>query len=254
MLITSCNKTPSGVDSATCSGFTTFTGGVLGDGVHISATKTGSGAISNTGGGPTVSANLTVSGGGTPDAGAGIAGDSAKLDYYVTVLPLGALATSGLRIPLIFTDAGSLTGSANANGIIGGDAQTFVRPFTGEIVVDGGPSSFDDDVSDTVDAGPLSLGYARTHHLVFDFGEGDVVAKVTLTASCSYGTLAVGFATGTCAASADPFVSFDQAAFDAQMGAHTFNLSNAFRIATSSGLDARAAVPEPASWSLMIAG
>jgi len=256
--ITSCDKTPPGLGASSCSGLQVFTGGPLGDGEHVAATVNGSGAITNPGRGPTVTTKLSASGGSadpTNPFGAGAASDTATLDYYVTVLPLGALATTGLRIPVIFTDAGSLIGSASTNGIVGGEARTFVRALTGELDVDGFRSSFDDEASDTVEEGPLSASYGQDHHLVFNFGEGDVVAKVTLTASCFYGSIRVGGVTVDCSASADPFVAFDQAAFDAQMGDKTFNLSEAFRIVTSSGLDPTVSgVPEPASWALMITG
>ena len=256
-LITSCDKSPPGLGSSSCSGFTTFTGGPQGDGVHIAATKSGSATITNSGGGPTVTAKLDASGGSADPMnsfGAGIASDTTKLDYYVTVAPLGSIGTAGLKIPLIFTDAGSISGSASANGEVGGEAETFVRALTGELVVDGARTSFDDDTSDTVEERSLSGAYGQDHHLLFDFGEGDVVAHVTLTASCFYGSLRVGSVITTCSASADPFVGFDQAAFDAQMGANTFNLSETFRIVTSAGLEPTGGVPEPASWALMIAG
>jgi hypothetical protein len=255
--ITSCDKTLPGLGGSSCSGLQVFTGGPQGDGEHVAATVSGSATITNPGGGPTVTTKLSASGGSgdpTNPFGAGAASDSATLDYYVTVLPLGALATTGLRIPLIFTDAGSLKGSASTNGIIGGDAQTFVRALTGELDVDGGRTSFDDDASDTVEEGLLSASYGQDHHLIFDFGEGDVVARVTLTASCFYGSIRVGTVTADCSASADPFVSFDQAAFDSQMGDKTFNLSDAFQIVMSPGLEPTGGVPEPASWALMIAG
>lgn len=251
--ITSCDKTLAGVGSSNCSGLSVYTGGPLGDGFHVSAHKSGTGAITSPLGAPTATTTLDMSG-GDGISGAGLGEVNTRLEYYVTVLPLGALGTSGLKIPLTFADAGSIRGTG-ANAELIGEADTALTGFTGDIVVDGHLSSFDDGLDDTVDGGTLNESYAVTHHVVFDFGEGDAVAKVTLAAICSAGALTASGMSASCTASADPFVGFDQAAFDAAMGGKTFNLSDAFRIVLSPGLEETGGgVPEPAQWMLMIAG
>ena len=137
------------------------------------------------------------------------------------VLPLGELATAGLKIPLAFADAGFIHGNASSTNLVGG---------------------------------ALSQSYGSNHSVVFDFSEGDAVAKVDLFASCHFGSQIAGHGTVNCDASADPFFGFDQAAFDLEMGSHTFNLSDFFRIEVSPGLEPAQGVPEPSVWWLMIAG
>ena len=250
--ITSCDRHTGGVTSSSCNGLSVYTGGPLGDGLHVNGNKSGTAAITNVGGDPKVSLTLDMSG-GDANSGAGIAEVDGRLDYYVTVLPLGSLGTAGLRIPLTFTEAGAIHG-AGANAEVIGEASTTVATVMGEIIVDGGSGFLDEDLDDTSEDGALDESYARTHHVIFDFSEGDTVAKVQLAAACSMGQIATGSMSGSCSAFADPFVGFDQAAFDAQMGAKTFNLSNAFEIVTSGGLQPTAGVPEPTSWAMMIAG
>jgi hypothetical protein len=253
VLQTGCDKVLHGADAAKCSGFAVYTGGPKGDGLHVNGTKSGDGSV-GAGSAPTATANLSASG-GDGISGAGISGVTTRIDYYVTILPLGTTPTAGLRIPLTFKDAGSIDGTDNSNAMIGGEAETRLRALTGDLEVDGFLSSFDDQTSDTVEGGPdLKGSYAETHHVIFNYDEGDVAAKVSLLASCSFGALKADFAIGHCSASADPFVGFDQGAFDALMGAKTFNLSGAFQIAISPGLQAPAGVPEPAGWALTLAG
>jgi hypothetical protein len=251
--ITSCDKHTIGPDSSSCSGLTVYTGGPLGDGFHVSGQKSGTGAITSVGSDPKVSATLDMSGGDS-NAGAGIAEVDTQFEYYVTVLPLGSLGTSGLLIPLTFTDAGAIHGGGSNAEIIG-EASTTLAPFMGDITVDGGPSSVNDGLDDTSEGSVLDESYSHTHHLIFDFSEGDTVARVSLAATCSAGAVAIGGMSADCSAFADPAFAFDQAAFDAMMGPHTFSLSDAFQIALSPGLAATGGgIPEPASWALMIAG
>jgi len=196
-------------------------------------------------GGPTVTASLTASGIGVP-------GVKAQLDYYVTVLPLGTLPTAGLQIPLVYDDAGNYKGSVS-NGALAAEAATAVSQFAGNVLVDHLTTFQNDDISDFVISSSLDRSYGNTHHVVFDFSDGDAVAKVSLLANCGIGSLNPAGMSGTCDATADPIFSFDQAAFDAEMGAHTCNLADNFQIAISAGLTA-SGVPESASWALMITG
>jgi hypothetical protein len=249
-----CNGAFFALGSASCHGDIFFAGGPLGPGIHVTGSVLGTGTTvaGADGANPTATAALTM-GGGDAFGGSGGATVTTRLQYYVAILPLGELATAGLRIPLIFNDAGSITGDSSSTNEVEGEAETQVEPFIGDLLIDGHADSIGDQVIDG-ETGLMSRSYSMTHSVVFDYGDGDSVAGVRLIASCSYLSLTAGFGTANCQASADPFFGFDQAAFDARMGSHTFNLADAFRIEISPGLEAATGVPEPATWALMIAG
>jgi hypothetical protein len=249
---TSCDEVVSGPSGSACSGLTVYSGGPLGDGLHVSGTKSGSGEITAAGA-PKVSVTLNASG-GDGVSGAGLGEVEAKLDYYVTILPLGSLGTAGLKIPLIFDDAGQID-AGGSNAQVTAEASTFLRAIMGDITVDGGSSNISDSLDDTVAPGSLSESYAHSHHVLFDYGGGDVIAKVSLAATCVSGALTAAAMSATCSAFADPFTGFDQDAFDLKMGVHTFNLADNFEIVLSPGLqDGPSGVPEPGAWTLLIAG
>jgi hypothetical protein len=250
-----CSRTFSGLGTASCTGSAAYQGGPLGDGIHVTGSVHGSGATTAgpDGSSPTAAASLTASG-GDDFSGTGLANVVTQLEYYVTVLPLGELATAGLKIPLAFADAGFIHGNASSTNLVGGEADTRLRAFAGDLTIDGAFSSLHDGVSGSEVGGALSQSYGSNHSVVFDFSEGDAVAKVDLFASCHFGSQIAGHGTVNCDASADPFFGFDQAAFDLEMGSHTFNLSDFFRIEVSPGLEPAQGVPEPSVWWLMIAG
>jgi hypothetical protein len=250
-----CSRSFSGLGSANCTGSAAYSGGPLGDDVHVTGSYHGTGATTAGPGGssPTAIANLTFSG-GDANSGPGLAAVTTQLEYYITVLPLGTLPTAGLKIPLIFTDAGFIDGGASSTVLIGGEADTRLRALVGDLTIDGSSSSLHEGVSGSIVGGPLPGSYGSPHSVEFDFGAGDAVAKVDLFATCHFASVLAGPATGHCAASADPFFGFDQAAFDLKMGSHTFNLGDFFRIEVSPGLEPAHGVPEPAVWWLMIAG
>ena len=68
----------------------------------------------------------------------------------------------------------------------------------------------------------------------------DEVYLIEMTASC-YSVASIGATVGHCLAIIDPLVFFDQAAFDAELGASSFNLADYYSIEVSS------VVPVPAS-------
>ncbi len=53
-----------------------------------------------------------------------------------------------------------------------------------------------------------------------------------------------------CFAQVDPFISFDQAAFDALMGENTFRLDEYYSFVYSENLP----IPEPGPYAMMLAG
>jgi hypothetical protein len=247
-----CSSTFAALGSASCNGSVVYGGGPLGPGLHVTGATSGNGTTLG-GANPTATASLDVSG-GDAFSGVGLASVTTQLQYYVTVVPLGELATHGLRIPLDYFDAGSIGGVASSTILIRGDAKTRLHAFEGSLVIDGSDSSINHEVENSVTGGLLTGSYGGSHSVLFDFSEGDTVAEVDLRASCVFSSQAVGFGTANCQASADPFFGFDQAAFDAEMGANTFTLSDFFQIEVSPGLAPGAGVPEPTGWALMIVG
>jgi hypothetical protein len=243
-----CDRVTAGAGAAPCTGTVPFTdaNGEL----QVLAHHSGQGSITG-GTAPSVQSKLAADG-GNDLFGLGVPKETTQLTYFVTVEPLTALGPAGLLIPLTFDDAGFISGSVDAKGELTAQASTQVTLSSGRLIVDGQFGSFFDQAHDTVDASSLDEGYSNAHQVVFDFRNNLVtVAQVSLKASC--GLSSSGLATGNCLAFADPFVGFDQGAFDTLIGPNTFDLSDAFRIVTSSGLDPEG-VPEPASWALMIAG
>jgi hypothetical protein len=59
-------------------------------------------------------------------------------------------------------------------------------------------------------------------------------------------------ATAACSAVVDPVLGFDQAAFDAQMGADTFPLAHNYEFVFSENVTAP--IPEPRTYAMMLAG
>ena len=250
----SCGDTFFGSGMAICTGPVFYAGGELGPGIHVTGTAAGVGLV--TGDpvtGPRVESQLDVTG-GDEFGGAGRNRVTTQLTYYATVVPLGHVPTSGLKIPLTFKDSGSVDASAPSIWSVGAFARTFVNAFDGSILVDGVTSGVSDGVDKQVDGGVISQSYANEHTLLFDFSQGDTVAQVDLSAECQFASLFAGHGEVHCTAIADPVFSFDQAAFDAQMGDKTFKLADFFAIEVSPGLDPVAGVPEPAAWALMIVG
>jgi hypothetical protein len=219
---------------------------------HVTGSATGTGNISG-GEHLTATASLNVSG-GDEFSGAGRAVVTTEAEYFVNILPLGTMSASGLLIPTQFNTLGSLSGSASTTNSIQGEASTALSRFSGHLIVDSTRASFFDGVSKAMDAGAIFGSYGTRHSVVFDYaGGGDPVARVSLLASCGFGSNIAGAGTGNCSAMADPFAGFDQAAFDATMGANTFILSDFFRIQFSPALETSGA-PEPALWVSLIAG
>ena len=253
-----CSDTFFGSGSAVCTGPVFYSGGPLGDGLHTTGSATGLGTISG-GAAPRVQTTLSVSGGdtidGTPITGAGSHGVQTQLTYYVQVVPLGTPPSPTSKIPLTFTDAGSVTGFASSTDFIGGEASTEISTFNGNLVVDGASSSAFDSADDSADGSSISASYGKSHSVVFDFSEGDPVAEVDLFASCSFASELAGFGFGDCTSTADPFIGFDQTAFDALKGPNTFPLSDFFAIVVSPGLEGGGgpSVPEPGSLVLLAA-
>lgn len=80
------------------------------------------------------------------------------------------------------------------------------------------------------------------------FATADTAYQVIVSAGCRVSAWAPGSGHGSCTAAADPSFSFDQAAFDASMGASTFSLERYYRFEYSPGVTA---VPEPGTGWLM---
>ena len=250
-----CNQLFFPAGSASCSGQVFRSGG---DSLVVTGAANGSGSISGgpNGGAPTVSTHLDVNGGdtvnGIPDSGAGNASVSTTAQYYVTVVSITPPPVPTNLVPLSFTDAGSVTGFASNTDSVGGDASTGVSSFNGTIT-----GTFFDDVSPFAANGSMSQVYGKTHSVVFQMST-DPVAEVDLEADCSFGSIIAGFGLGNCDATADPFIGFDQNAFDSLMGVNTFDLSDFFEIVISPGFDApspgKPGLPEPASLALLATG
>jgi hypothetical protein len=248
-----CDKTFAGAGTAACSGPTFYAGGSLGPGVHVFGSNHGKVTITG-GASPTARVDVDLSG-GDAEAGAGSAQAEATLDYYFTVLSFAPPPTAVFDVPLSFTDSGSLTNTIPSNFGVSGSISTVLNSFTGAGGITVGSSVFLQDIrSGGADGHSFTPSYGSTHEVDFHFGLGFTpIAHVNLDAECDVFEEALPFGSGDCTAIADPHVGFDQGAFDRLMGDKTFKLSDYFEIVTSSGL-AGGGVPEPGSWTLMIAG
>ena len=96
-------------------------------------------------------------------------------------------------------------------------------------------------------AGSHAGGFSNSATVVLSVAPGNGYT-VLVGAQCRVSTWSGGAGSGRCTAAADPSFSFDQAAFDATMGAQTFVLDRYFRIDLSPGVTP---VPEPSSAALL---
>jgi hypothetical protein len=191
----------------------------------------------------TVTASSSGEGGGTGDA-------HAEFTYYVG---MGIIATPPFLpagIPVTFTANGGVFGSAGPFSAVGGEASTVVGEFQGDV------SGFINAGVDETSAigGSISAPYSQSAQFMFDFEEGPPIAQVQLDALCGG---AVGHPGGSlsCTALADPFVGFDQAAFDTLAGPSSFPLANYFALVLSDGVTiGPSAAPEPPVLSLLVFG
>ena len=253
-----------GLGSASCPGQAFHGGGPDGGFIITGAADRFVSITAGPGGSnPTAKVHVTLNGGdsldGRPDTGAGAAGAEAQLDYYVTVLPLAnPPPTTPADIPLAFIDAGSVDASMSSQFGAEGEASTGISAFTGKLSISALTAGSDVALGGADNGASLFLTYGHSRRVDFLYNGNPLddppVAEVTLDAQCELFAETAGFGSGTCDASADPFVGFDQADFDKLMGANTFNLSDYFEIVLSPGLEPAAGVPEPSSWVLMIAG
>jgi hypothetical protein len=255
---TECGDSFFPLGTAPCAGPVTYSGGPLGDGIHTTGDATGTATISGASGstGPMATAHLDSSGGDTIDGnkitGQGAHSVTAKLSYYVTVVPLSATPVPAPDIPLTFTDSGSLSGESSAGLSVDGTAHTAIFAFAGHLLMGGLNSSVFDQIDDNAEGGSISKSYSNSYTLFFDLSEGDTIAEVDLSTECELQAQSAGFTSGSCTASADPFIGFDQTAFNTMMGANSFTLGDFFEILVSPGLEASAAtgIPEPESLTL----
>ena len=244
----SCNTAFTPTGSAVCSG------PVLGDLNVVIGTANGGGLVSGgpSGGAPVVTSHIDVmSSGGDPPAGAGGNIVETVAQYFVSLGQIAPPPSSTTTVPLIFTDAGSVTGSASSNEKVSGEASTAVSARNGTI-----NGTFFDHVATFSLGGSMSATYGNTHSAAFLLAS-DPVAQVDLDAICIFQSQHVGPGQGLCDAAADPFIGFDQVAFDLLMGLSTYRLSDFFQIMISPGFEPETpgpAVPEPGTLALFATG
>ncbi|EHR73681.1 PEP-CTERM putative exosortase interaction domain-containing protein [Burkholderiales bacterium JOSHI_001] len=189
------------------------------------------------GGGGAVDANASVTSQGDPlhmwTAGAG-----GSVQYVVSLAGTGqAPPTTVARVPVRFSAAGMASVSDSDHGHFQITAQvadvnfpfgSFVRNW------EGGGSHSD------------SFSGSTTLQVSTQPGNG---FSVLVSATCDVSVWSDR--TAECTAAADPLFSFDQAAFDAAMGANSFALDRYYQLQASPGVTL---VPEPASAWLALAG
>lgn len=262
----SCDAFFIGLGSASCHG-QAFHGGatpgtftITGAADRFVSVTAGSGGLN-----PTATVHVTLDGGdtidGIPTSGAGAAGAEAQLEYYVTVIPLGSTPpVVPTDIPLTFKDAGFVDASNSVQFGSEGEASTSISAFTGKLSISALTPGTDVALGGADDGASLFLTYGHSRRVDFLYDghplDDPPVADVLVDAQCELFAEIAGFGSGTCDASADPFIGFDQADFDALMGVNTFKLSDYFQIEVSPGLEPSTpgGVPEPAGWALMITG
>jgi hypothetical protein len=245
-----CNRTFTPTGGRVC------TGPVLGNNNVVTGLASGSGTVSGgaAGNAPVVTTHLAVSGGAVGIGGAGGNIVETVARYFVWLGVIAPPPAPTTTVPLIFTDDGSVTGAATSNEFVSGEASTSVFGRNGTL-----NGAFFDHVATSALGGPMSATYGNSHSVGFVLAndpDDDPVAQIDLDTVCIFQSHIVAFGTGQCDATADPFVGFDQTAFDTLMGANTYFLADFFEIIISPGFEPETppAVPEPGTLALLATG
>lgn len=180
----------------------------------------------------------------------------ASTAYFFEIQPIGtAPATPPASLPVLFSAHGEGYGHRVGYGVSRsvGMAHLFGDPLD----YDDALFAFDVQVVDEIAYDPVdeeSLGGAfdgiKFLNLFPNYTYG-----VVISAGCETWVGPVGqdaAASADCRARVDPFLGFDQAAFDALMGANTFRLDDYYGFVYSANLTT--ATPEPATCALTLVG
>jgi len=241
----SCAATFSPYGSATCNGQVFYAGGNAGPGFHVTGSSLGIGvafADPATDGAPTAKTTLDLSG-GDATSGGGSATVATTLTYYFGLTSIGTPPSLTTAVPVDVTSLGSVTGAAPSIWSGYGYANTTIGKYSGEITGGGTDLVV---VNSAPSGGTFQDSYFNTHTVLLGFNDlQPPVVEIDLSTECQLSADAVGNASGTCTATADPVVGFDQAAFDAAMGPSTYKLSDYWQINLSSNLPAAVPLPNP---------
>lgn len=178
----------------------------------------------------------------------------ASTQYFFEIQPIGTVpGTAPALLPVLFSAHGE--GSSWRSGYGTSRSQGFANLVGNGLSYPDGYSDFylevDDEIAyDPIDEESLVGGFDTTKFLNLYTNS---TYQVVISAACSTWAGPVGqsaAASVNCFAQVDPFISFDQAAFDAQMGADTFRLDDYYAFVYSENLP----IPEPESYAMMLAG
>jgi len=174
---------------------------------------------------------------------------SASTLYFFEIQPVSpAPGNAPPVLPVLFSAHGE--GSIWRSGPGISRSQGLVNLFGNGLSYTDGYSDFyfevvDEILGDPIDEESLAGGFDTTKFLNLYPGS---TYGVTIGAACS--TWSGAESSVNCFTQVDPFIGFDQAAFDAQMGENTFQLDEYYTFVYSQNLP----IPEPETYALMLAG
>ncbi|MHB1290630.1 MAG: PEP-CTERM sorting domain-containing protein, partial [Sulfuricella sp.] len=178
-------------------------------------------------------------------------GSGGQVDFFFAVEQLKAPGVSPIVLPVYFEAQGfgSISSSGSASGAYTGSARLNVGGFPISRFLIGGLHNADDTFNDSV---TLDLRPDREYR-------GIVVADCQAV-DTGYTSSSLPGGAADCIVSIDPEIGFDQAAFDALMGANTFRLDEYYQIVFSPNIPAGGpqppgpSIPEPSTAVLLGAG
>jgi len=184
----------------------------------------------------------------------------AGVRFYFQIESIDEAPMSGISsIPILMSAAG--VGHAVLDGYGFVDARGWVQAYGGNLDSDDASFDFRAYVFDP-DAFDTPNDYANLTDSFDESKSLDLLLTGLYTvyteASCWSWVAPIdgqsNGATGTCSAWVDPMFSFDQAAFDAQMGADTFALADYYRLVFSENVPTAPPNPMPLPSSMALAG
>lgn len=178
----------------------------------------------------------------------------ASTQYFFEIQPISTVpGTAPALLPVLFSAHGE--GSSGRSGYGISRSQGVVNLVGNGLSYPDGYSDFyfevvDETAYDPIDEEYLGGGFDTTKFLNL---YSNSTYQVVLSASCYTWAAPVGQSAAAsvgCFAQVDPFITFNQAAFDAQMGENTFRLDEYYTFVYSQNLP----IPEPEPYAMMLAG